>query len=117
MTDEEYARCERVLESVHRLHNWRHYATQAGIIRGELFVEVRFRGDMATFDGDELTRLVLAAHREQVRAGLHARCKGVLTLHLHPRNRQPEGSLYARHPDLGNLARRAARMSEAVPLL
>ena len=101
MDDVEYERCERVLESIHRMHNWRHVATQAGIMRHERFVEVRFRGELATFDGDEMTRLVVAAHRERVRASINARCRGVLTLYLHPR--ASEGGVMVRHPGVERL--------------
>lgn len=101
MSDDDYERCLRVLHAVHPAHHWPHYATQAGIIRTAWCVEVRFRGDMATFDGDEMTRLVVAAHRERVRASLSARCRGVLTLMLHPRD--ADGAFMQRHPGLERL--------------
>lgn len=102
MTDEEYERCERVLASVHKMHNWRHVATKAGIVRHDWMVEVRMRGELATFDGDEMTRLVLAAHREYVRVSVSGLCRGHLQLYLHPR--QPTGSGFERHPGLERLA-------------
>lgn len=102
MSDDDYERCLRVLHAVHPVHHWPSYATKAGIIRNPWGIEVRYRGGMATFDGDELTRLVVAAHRERVRASLSARCRGVLTLMLHPR--AEDGSLFQRHPGPERLA-------------
>ena len=98
MNDAEYARCEAVMASVHGLHNWRYYLTAAGVLRREWCVELRYRGDLATFDADELTRLVKAAHREYVRVSVSARCKGILTIYLHPR--KAEGSSWERHPGM-----------------
>jgi hypothetical protein len=105
MTDIEYERCMDVLRSIHAEHNWRHYTTKAGILRHPQCVEVRYRGDLSTFDGDELTRLVVAAHRFRVRVGISGRCRYVMTVFLHPRD--DHGSSTARHPGLESLSARA----------
>lgn len=104
MTEPEYERCVAVLESVHRLHNWRHYATKAGVVRDPWNVWITFRGDLATFDGDELTRLVLAAHQHRVRASINAYGFHYMRLQLSPRAER--GSLFEWHPGLGHLAER-----------
>ena len=97
MTDSEYDRCVAVLESVHLLHNWRHVATSQGIVRDPWNVWVKFSGQLATFDGNELTRLTIAAHTHHVRASLSAKM-GYLLLQLSPR--QPSGSFFERHPGM-----------------
>ena len=76
-------------------------------VAGGLAIEVHLRTlDMATFDGGELTALVLAAHQYRCRVqldivGRHAR------LMIHPR--EPAGKrTMSRHPGLEDLAARAA---------
>lgn len=96
MTDDDYERCLRVLHSWQAPHNIRHYCTKAGVVRAPWFVQVVVRAELATFDGDELTRLVMAAHRERVRLAVIAHCRGHLRLLLHPR--QTTGSSMERHP-------------------
>lgn len=105
MTDVEFERCMAVLHSLHADHNWRHYTTKAGIIRNAYGVEVRYRGDLSTFDGDELTRLVVAAHRHRVRVGISGRMRNIMTIYLHPR--EDTGNTMVRHPGLEHLAARA----------
>jgi hypothetical protein len=102
VTDLDFERCMDVLRSVHADHNLRHYLTAAGIMRHPGYVEVRYRNEMATFDGDELTRLVIAAHCHRVRVSLSGRAKYVMTVLLHPR--QPSGHLFDRHPGTERLA-------------
>ena len=65
-------------------------------------VEVHLRPgyELASFDGDGLTALVVAAHRLRCRVAV--RCRGQhLIITVHPR--KAEGSLYERHPGLGDL--------------
>lgn len=87
------------------------------------FVIAHLRSNLSTFDGDALTRLVLAAHQHAVRVdvaaiaavtedsdgdlldadgeptGLHPRYEQpVVQVMLHPRKR--EGSRYERHPTI-----------------
>ncbi len=101
MTDDDYARCLRVLTSVHAAHNWRHYSTRQGITRDEWCVQVIARTTLSTFDMDGLTRLVIAAHREHCRASVSPHGFGWLLIQVHPR--QPEGDLYSRHPGIERL--------------
>lgn len=106
MTDDEFERCMRVLRSVRADHNWRHYTTQAGIIRTAWDVEVHVRDEMATFDNDELTKLVLAAHQERVRVSISGRMRYVLTLRLTPR--KSEGGRSVFHPGMERLTEATA---------
>ena len=102
MTDADFDRCMAVLHAVHPPHHWRHYATAKGIMRSEWCVDVIRCGELATFDGDELTRLVVAAHAHRVRVAVNAHCKGYLRLQLNPRGEA--GRSDQRHPGPARLA-------------
>lgn len=65
-------------------------------------VFIRMYGEVATFDGGEMTRLVVAAHRHCCRVSVSA-TGGSLQVAVTPR--QPgAGSNYLRHPNLLDLA-------------
>lgn len=96
MTSNETDRCMAVLLAVHAEHNLRHYLTAKGVITHPHCIEVRYRGDLATFDGDELTRLVIAAHQQRVRVGLSGHMRGIVRIYLQPR--KYDGSSMERHP-------------------
>lgn len=64
--------------------------------------------ELATFDDDALTRLVLAAHQHHCRVAIHAR-QVTMVLTVHPR--EEIGRLYGTHPGLDQLARQAACLS------
>lgn len=55
-------------------------------------------GVMATFDGNDLTRLVFLAHKHCIRAQIEQGGPNRLRIALHKRQR--EGSLYERHPTI-----------------
>jgi hypothetical protein len=98
MSDADYDRCLCVLYALHAPHNWQHVATAKGIVREQYCVRVRLRGELATFDGNDLTKLVKAAHLKRVRVSVRGVVKGVLELMLHPRS--DDGHLFERHPGI-----------------
>ena len=55
-------------------------------------------GQLATFDFDELTRLVFMAHDKCVRVGVEHGGLKALRIAIWPRNR--EGGMSMRHPDI-----------------
>ncbi len=61
-------------------------------------VQVWVSGDLATFDYDELTRLVFLAHDHSVRLAIKSHGPGRIALMFWPRTR--EGDLTRRHPTL-----------------
>jgi hypothetical protein len=61
-------------------------------------IRVAHHGDMATFDGDMLTRLVVLAHDMAVRVEVVPSGPMRVGILLHPRQR--EGRMHERHPDL-----------------
>lgn len=71
-------------------------------------VEVHIRegmGDLSTYDGDELTRLVIAAHKYCCRVSISTKARHMV-IRVHPRD--PEGArLHQRHPRLADLQKRA----------
>jgi len=91
-------KCERVLavtfRGIHHCHPWwdKRIAWGNGI-------RVTTRRDLATFDGDELTRLVVAAHDECVRVEVSGAAPGYVYVTLHPRKGR-EGGSWSRHPDI-----------------
>jgi hypothetical protein len=63
------------------------------------YVECRFRGDLATWDFDTLTRLVFLAHDLCIRVSIVGGFRHEVKLLLHPREAR-EGQMYERHPTL-----------------
>jgi hypothetical protein len=60
------------------------------------YIELRWSGDLATFDSDRLTRLVLLAHDRALRVELLPRSNRYLTMRFH--RRQRDGAGWERHP-------------------
>jgi len=72
--------------------------TKANIWDRDLFCSVRFRNELATWDFNEMTRLVFLAHDRCIRVSVSAVSKGVLELAFHKRKRR--GGMSQRHPTL-----------------
>lgn len=66
--------------------------------------------EVATFDGDDMTRLVLIAHQRQCRVAVSPAGRCTLAIEAHPR--KPEGSLYERHPGLSDLEEQCRRWNQ-----
>lgn len=60
-------------------------------------LSVCYRGDLATFDFDNLTRLVFLAHDLLIRVELCGASNRYIRLHLHPRGMR-DGGMSERHP-------------------
>ena len=67
----------------------------------ERHLRLNASGTFATFDFDELTRMVLAAHKYAIRVQVQQGGPGMMRVYLHPRLRK--GAMNARHPDLFQL--------------
>lgn len=105
--NDEQRRCLDVLAAVERIYNlWptgRRGRLDGGFRPCGTGIEVRLPGgSLSTFDGDGLTRLVLAAHRHVCRVDVSSSRGGLLVLRVHPRS--AEGGLFERHPTLSDLA-------------
>jgi len=59
--------------------------------------EVNHYGDLSTYDFDTLTRLVVAAHEDCVRASISSSGPRMVKITLHNRE-GTEGSIFMRHP-------------------
>lgn len=57
------------------------------------------RGDMATHDYNDLTRIVLMAHRDCIRVGITAVRNNVLQIAIWQRQGR-DGAMHERHPDI-----------------
>lgn len=64
--------------------------------------EINYRGDLATFDSDRLTRLVVAAHDKIIRASVAPSGPGMIKIVFHPRAGR-SGRMFARHPTIGEV--------------
>lgn len=62
------------------------------------WIAVNLRKDLATYDFDELTRLVFLAHAFCLRVSIESSSPQTIRLMFHQRQR--DGSLYQRHPTL-----------------
>jgi hypothetical protein len=66
------------------------------------FIEMQWVGNLATFDGDDLTRLVFLAHDMGIRVDLQGGSRRrEITILFHPRMERT-GSLSKRHPTLSD---------------
>lgn len=90
----------RILDDIWALYNipWQ---VKASDFTSERFIEVRWDRDLATFDFDALTQLVVRCHDACVRLSMCGRGgrRRCLTLMFHPRNGR-EGAMYERHPTI-----------------
>lgn len=77
-------------------------------------IEVPIFGSLATFDGDQLTRLVIAAHDECVRVCVSPHSRLYLLLQFHPRAGR-EGRLFQRHPTMADAMGMAQRAEASTP--
>jgi hypothetical protein len=63
------------------------------------WISMTFVGNAwATWDGENLTRLVVLAHDRCIRVSMEAAAPRVMRIDFHPRER--EGPIYRRHPTL-----------------
>jgi hypothetical protein len=62
--------------------------------------EVNDWRDLATYDSDELTRLVFAAHDECIRASVVSSGPNMVKIRLHNRTVRTGGSFWTRHPTI-----------------
>ena len=69
--------------------------------------------DMSTFDGDELTRLVIAAHDHAVRVSVCPAGPRMLTIRMWPRKR--EGGTWERHPEIEEAVERVRKWTRFAP--
>lgn len=66
-------------------------------------VAINWAGDLSTFDGDGLTRLVLLAHEHAVRIEIASSGPRLVKIIAHRRSHDAP-KYYQRHPDLQKLA-------------
>lgn len=99
MTMDSFAiRAERVLAKVYRgIHHCPKIKKFQEGAEWEMW-EVNHYGDLATYDSDELTRLVIASHDECIRASVNASGPRMVKIRLWPRAR--EGGLCLQHPTI-----------------
>jgi hypothetical protein len=102
---EALARMERVLARTYRgIHHCEGWRARRPFGEG---VSVTHYAGMSTYDYDELTRLVVAAHDEAVRVDLIGASHGYIRIGLTPRLR--DGSLYDSHPTIEAAIEKARR--------
>lgn len=95
MSDGQWA-CANFLAAFFR--GWHHVPTK--IKECGKGIEINFRPHgMATYDFDNLTRLVLMAHDKMVRVDIQGSGPSMIKLMLHKRDSR-EGSMYERHPTI-----------------
>jgi len=75
-------------------------------------ISLTYGRDLATFDHDKLTALVLAAHKNCVRVEIEPCNPQYLRIVFWPRETDGE-RIYARHPTLNDLASRALKLANA----
>ena len=66
--------------------------------------ECNHAGDLATYDNDKLTRLVLSAHDNCVRVEVGPSGPGRVKIMLHNRKGR-DGRMHERHPDIAQAVR------------
>ena len=104
--NEAEARCVTTLCSLSAPYNLPFPAGNAGWQKNVVWLHGRglaadLFASIATTDFNDLTRLVVAAHRHLVRVDISGKAKGRILVTLHAR--QAEGRFNERHPDLDDL--------------
>lgn len=100
------SRCELVLARAFRgIHHVPQWETRERAGDG-YWIKLPYA--LASYDGDALTRLVVAAHDECVRIEILPHSRAAVKVLLHPRER--DGQVWARHPTM-EAATAAARTS------
>lgn len=61
--------------------------------------EINYSGNLATWDSDKLTRLVISAHDQCIRAEVGPSGPGMVKIRLHPRAGR-NGQMHKRHPSI-----------------
>lgn len=69
-------------------------------------VHINWSQDLATFDFDRLTRLVILAHKHAVRIEIRGSTPRMVRIVAHRRRHDSTGCMYERHPALGDLKQR-----------
>ena len=65
---------------------------------------INHHGSLATFDFDELTRLVIVAHKRAVRLSIASSGPGMIRIIAHKRIHSATAGFSQRHPSLSDLA-------------
>ena len=73
-------------------------------------LELRIFQNFASYDGGMLTYAVLLSHKYFVRISLDSCTWSMMRLQFHPRENNPDGCNYDRHPSLSDLSARIDRM-------
>ena len=92
----ELCRAERVLEYVFR--GWHHVEVRRVKRESPTQITYTHHGDLSTFDWDQLTRLVVAAHSLAVRVEVSSAGPCYVRIRLSERTRN--GDMTMRHPTL-----------------
>jgi hypothetical protein len=88
----------RAFGGVHNVPSWKR--RQVCTTTGGLKISIPAGGSMATYDGDYLTRLVIAAHDECVRFEIIGGTHGYMTCWFHVREGRVGASMWQRHPTM-----------------
>ena len=106
---DDIVRCAWVL---YRAYRGTHHVLR-GVRAKEWWIQVHHHGDLATADGDLLTRLVVAAHDAAVRVAISPGMRYVRIM-LHPRRRTDLNM--TNHPCLEDAAKRMREGGPACPI-
>lgn len=90
---------EQAVEFFSEFYGGQHHFPKGGVKAwGEGFCVVHDQGDLATYDWDKLTRLVLMAHDQCIRVSIFPNAFKSLRIAIWKRER--EGGLSKRHPTI-----------------
>ncbi|MEM9584816.1 MAG: hypothetical protein AAGA08_17020 [Pseudomonadota bacterium] len=96
MTDDQWA-CTVLLARLFR--GFHHMNSTRVKDMGQTGVAYNYYGELASFDFDGLTRLLLMGHEECIRVCIGPSGPGMIKIILHKRHKR-EGRLYERHPTI-----------------
>lgn len=71
----------------------------------DIWVEVDWKGDLANWDFDRLTKLILECHKRMIRISIEAKSKGILKMYYHKRKGR-EGMMNERMPTIEEMIER-----------
>ena len=77
-------------------------------------IEFVYNRELATFDFDSLTVLVVLAHQLMLRVNITGAAPGYLRIQVHKRTTRTEGRMYERCPHIGDVVERLVKAYPAI---
>jgi hypothetical protein len=96
------------------LHHLHHTSLRKVNWGNDYFIEFVYNRELATFDFDTLTVLVVLAHQLMLRVSIRGAAPGYVRLQVNKRITRTEGRISERHPHIGDVVERLVNAYPAI---